>query len=250
MPAPDRKARSGPPRPPGKVDPYGLRPARPPAEAGDDEAGLRGNRKPDPYGTRARSSPRRVAIVEKAGPEQVAAATLAVAELLADAPAADVEQILAIATGRPGGEVPDETLWGVAPTPAAALRGISANLSRQAKDVEELASQSITKAAAAKALKVSQATVATRIADGDLIAVRDGRRWLIPKWQLDPNQPDGLLPGLSLLRSVFPGSLVALTRWIQQPNADLGDRTPHWVLARGDLHSVIEVASQLTAAGW
>jgi excisionase family DNA binding protein len=144
----------------------------------------------------------------------------------------------------------DESLWGPGPSTqdvrTAALQGLKeAFVGRR-----ELLDTSLSRTEAAELLGVSSQAVLDRLTDGELIGLKDGREWRIPMWQLHAGAPRGFLPAIAELRRVFPGGLVALSRWATTPHADLGDLTPADALAAGRVDQVIAAATAATAAAW
>jgi hypothetical protein len=83
-----------------------------------------------------------------------------------------------------------------------------------------------------------------------LLGFRRDRRWLIPAWQLDAEAERGVLPGLGAVQQAFPGGVVALSAWVSKASVDLAGASPREALTRGQVAEVIEVARNLTAAGW
>lgn len=144
----------------------------------------------------------------------------------------------------------DDALWGAAPSTdevrAAALQGLKSDfLARR-----ELLDASLSRPQVAELLGVTPQAVLDRLAEGDLVGLRDGREWRIPMWQINAGAERGFLPGIAALREVFPGGLVALSRWVTTPNADLGGATPADALAAGRAPQVIAAAAAITAAAW
>ena len=78
---------------------------------------------------------------------------------------------------------------------------------------------------------------------GALLGLKEGREWRIPAWQLDPERPTGVLPGVGDVARAYTGGLVSLSSWIQRPNPDLGGATPRDVLARGAVNEVVAAAT-------
>lgn len=79
-----------------------------------------------------------------------------------------------------------------------------------------------------------------RIERGELVGVRIlGDEWWIPDWQFDPASPDGLLAGIAELAHSFPGTGVALSRWMVDPNPNLAGLTPRAAVAAGGLGEVL-----------
>jgi excisionase family DNA binding protein len=144
----------------------------------------------------------------------------------------------------------DPALWGRRPSESEAALAAVTNLRKQFDRRRELENASLSRAEAADLLGTSEQAVTDYLESGRLLGLRRGRRWLIPAWQFHADTERGVLPGLSQLGRVFPGGVVAMSLWVTRPSADLGDRTPRDVLARGDVEPVVRVARSLTSAGW
>ena len=93
-------------------------------------------------------------------------------------------------------------------------------------DRQAVLAQSITRAEAAQLLRISDQAVSDRLTAGDLVGLKDGRVRRLPAWQFDADTANGWLPGISQLRTHFPGGPVTLTTWATTPNVDLRDQTP------------------------
>jgi hypothetical protein len=72
----------------------------------------------------------------------------------------------------------------------------------------------------------------------------------LPRWQFEPDNTTGALPDLDVLQAAFPGRPVSLSRWIMRPHPEFGGRTPREEAITHGSQSVINVARNLTAAGW
>jgi hypothetical protein len=144
----------------------------------------------------------------------------------------------------------DESLWGGAPSAAevrtAALQALKDDFVAR----RELLYVSLSRTEVAELLGISSQAVLDRLRHGDLVGLKEGREGRIPMWQVNASAERGLLPGIADLRRVFPGGVVALSRWAVTPNVDLGDMTPADALAAGRVQDVVAVATTTTAAAW
>ncbi|RJK92510.1 DNA-binding protein [Vallicoccus soli] len=109
---------------------------------------------------------------------------------------------------------------------------------------------SLTRSDAAALLGTSEQAVTDLLEARRLLGLKQGRRWLIPAWQLNAETERGVLPGLDRVAAHFPGGLVALSSWATTASPDLDGHTPAQALARGAVDRVVSVARSLSAAGW
>jgi excisionase family DNA binding protein len=144
----------------------------------------------------------------------------------------------------------DESLWGSAPSATEVRTAALQTLKDDFVARRELLHASLSRAEVAELLGISSQAVLDRLTHGDLAGLKDGREWRIPMWQVHAGAERGFLPGIADLQRVFPGGLVALSRWAVTPNVDLEDRTPANALAAGHVQDVIAVATKTTAAAW
>ena len=144
----------------------------------------------------------------------------------------------------------DESLWGPAPSPSAAVAGVLANLRLQFESRRKVEEASVSRRHAAEFLGTSEQSVTDLLEARKLLGVKRGRRWLIPAWQLNAQTHRGVLPGLDQLAAGFPGGTVALSTWATTPSPDLDDMTPADRLVRGEVDRVVSTARNLTASGW
>jgi len=170
--------------------------------------------------------------------------------VIEDLPANEIISFIEAVTGNDASDGLDPTLWGPSPSTAEATRAHMVNLAARFADRQAVLTQSITRAAAAQLLGISDQAVSDRLAAGDLVGLKDGRAWKLPAWQFDADTESGWLPGIAQLRQHFPTGPVTLTAWATTPNVDLGDHTPAAVLAAGDLDQVLLVAQARGPAAW
>lgn len=144
----------------------------------------------------------------------------------------------------------DPALWGTSDgEPGSTADGLG-NLEMQFEDRRRVELSSVTRRSAARLLGVSAQAVTEALAAGRLVGLKRGRTWFIPAWQLDGDAETGVLAGISRTAESFPGGVVALSLWMERPQADLDGSTPRRCLARGQVDRVVLLASSLTAAGW
>ncbi|CAN5257714.1 hypothetical protein BH20ACT5_BH20ACT5_22380 [soil metagenome] len=144
----------------------------------------------------------------------------------------------------------DPVLWGPTPGVAEVRAASAANAVRLARERVAVAADSLTREEVAERLGISPQAVSNRIRAGRLVAIRAGRRWLLPAWQFDPEAADPVLPGIAELLAAWPGSVVALSRWAATPNRDLGDRAPERGLRDGAIGAVLAAARAITSGSW
>lgn len=115
--------------------------------------------------------------------------------------------------------------------------------------LEQALRGALTRDQAAERLGISPQAVSKRRAARHLVALRRGREWRLPTWQF---HEDGVLPGLHLLITAYPGTPLALTTWTTTPNADLDGHTPAEAMltARGVEWVLSDAVRPLTPAAW
>jgi len=189
------------------------------------------------------------AATRSGSPDRGGQVKAAVAQLLRDAPAAEVDRVLTATSGG-AGQALDAALWGPAPSREQAAAGVLANLRKQFAGRQALEGESVSRAEAAELLGTSEQAVTDGLEARRLLGFKRGRRWLIPAWQFDPEAERGVLPELAELAGVFPGGVVALSRWVTRSSPDLAGRRPRDVLAGGGTEAVLQLARTVTSAGW
>jgi hypothetical protein len=167
-----------------------------------------------------------------------------------DAADAREQQLLVDAVSPDQPEELDEDLFGPAPSTVEVRAAELSQLRRRFADRRRIAETALTREEAAELLGVTAQAITDYLAKGQLVGIKNGRAWVLPSWEFDPDVERGIVPGIARLRQAFPGGVVSLTRWVTRPSIDLGERTPRDALAAGDVDKVIDVASTLTAAGW
>jgi hypothetical protein len=144
----------------------------------------------------------------------------------------------------------DERFWGPAPDPVTAAEAVVADLTEQFAQRRDLAANSIGREAAAELLGISPQSVTDKLESRKLVGIKVGREWRLPRWQFDPDNTTGALPDLNVLQAAFPGGPVSLSRWMTRPNPEFDGHTPREETIANGSASVINVARNLTAAGW
>lgn len=141
----------------------------------------------------------------------------------------------------------DRARWGAAPNADEIRAASAANAIRLARERAAVAAEALNRDDVANLLGISSQAVSNRIRQGRLVAIRAGRRWLLPTWQFEPGFADPVLPGISDLLAAWAGSPVALSRWATTPSADLDGVTPVAALHDGDVDAVVAAASAIGA---
>lgn len=101
---------------------------------------------------------------------------------------------------------------------------------------------------AAHALGLTPPELTARMDDGELVALMQSGRRMLPAWQFTNR---GARPGLRALLEAWPGTPLSLSLWAVQPNADLDGQAPADVLTRRrGLPRVLEAVRALTPSAW
>ncbi|QDP97735.1 helix-turn-helix domain-containing protein [Microlunatus elymi] len=110
---------------------------------------------------------------------------------------------------------------------------------------QEVLEKSLTIRQASALLGISPQSLRERAARGrSLLALKAGREWRLPAWQFDANCSGGVLPDLGRLSEIFPGGVVALTRWVCRQCEELGGSSPVDVLLAGRSEIVLQLARE------
>ena len=144
----------------------------------------------------------------------------------------------------------DERYWGPAPDSVTAVEAVVADLTDQFAQRRELAANSITREVAAELLGISPQSVTDKLEARKLVGIKMGREWRLPRWQFAPDNTTGALSDLDVLQGAFPGGPVSLSRWMMRPNPEFDGRTPREETIANGSATVINLARDLTAAGW
>lgn len=135
--------------------------------------------------------------------------------------------------------------FGPEPSQAAFADAIAWNVAVGTERRRNLIKHSVTRYEAARRLGVSAQAVSYMLDRGSLVGLKEGREWRLPEWQFEPESPSGVVAGLRDIAARFPASVVALSRWIERENPDLGGSTPRAALRRGDVQNVVRLVETL-----
>lgn len=148
----------------------------------------------------------------------------------------------AVHVQREAGPTLDRDLWGPQPSAkkirATAAENLASGVARRQSVLED----SVSRRDVAVALGKSEQAVSAMLERQALLGLKVGREWRIPGWQLAPELPLGILPGLRPLAAAYLDGVVSLTGWIQRPNPDLDGSTPRDSLLRGSVDEVVAAA--------
>lgn len=181
--------------------------------------------------------------------QQMTSTQSRVVELVHQVPDSRLQQILPPSSEQAAPDL-DERFWGPAPSDVEVGAAILASVTHEFQDRQHVLGQSLSRSQVAELLGISRQAVSELIGSGRLLGLRHGREWRLPAWQLDADAAEGYLPGIADLLQAFPGGVISLTLWVQQPNADLDGRRPVNVLQTGGVSQVVAAARALTAAAW
>jgi hypothetical protein len=134
-------------------------------------------------------------------------------------------------------------LWGRAPGSGAVRAAAAANLATGVARRNAVLRDSVTRSEVARALARSEQAVSAMLERGTLLGLKEGREWRIPAWQLDPDRPTGVLPGLGEVSRAYRDGVVSLSAWIDREHADLDGLTPRAALARDRVDEVVAAAA-------
>jgi hypothetical protein len=162
---------------------------------------------------------------------------------LARQPRSVVEAVLHALRPRPDSAPLDTGVWGRAPGLRSVRAAAAANLALGVDRRSAVLRASVTRSDVARALGKSEQAVSAMLERGALLGLKEGREWRIPAWQLDPDRPRGVLPGLRDVSDAFRDGVVSLTEWVQRPHPDLDGETPRRALARDRVDAVVAAAA-------
>ena len=134
-------------------------------------------------------------------------------------------------------------VWGRAPSARVVRAAAADNLALGVARRTALLARSVTRNEVARALGKSDQAVSAMLERGSLVGLKEGREWRIPAWQLDPDRPEGVLPGLREVAGAYRDGVVSLSDWVDRPNSVLEDATPRATLARGAVDDVVAAAA-------
>ena len=92
---------------------------------------------------------------------------------------------------------------------------------------------------AAQMLGRPRQTPHDRVRAGTLLAVRERGGLRFPRWQFDPDGPDGILAGLPQVLKALDISPLAKVSWLVRANPFLQGRSPVQALKSGELEAVL-----------
>jgi hypothetical protein len=154
----------------------------------------------------------------------------------------------AIEDGDPAGT---STLTGEALPSAAEMERIElANLRRAFAERKRVLRGALTVAQVAELLGKGRQYPHDRRKARSLLAVKDSGQWFFPRWQFDPEGPDGAIPGLPQVLRAMRGPISGLgqVRWFTTPKSLLNGRTPLEAMTEGDVDEVIVEAESIGAS--
>lgn len=117
-----------------------------------------------------------------------------------------------------------------------------ATLVRSFRFRQELLANSLTAPQVAELLGTSRQTPHDRAKSGALLAVLDRGALRFPRWQFDPEKPDGVVPGLPEVLRALHTSPLAKVSWLVRLNPYLEQRTPLQALKDNELERVTRLA--------
>ncbi len=105
--------------------------------------------------------------------------------------------------------------------------------------------ESVSAAEAGRLTGRSRQAVERQRRNGDILALRVGRQWRYPAWQLDVDGPGGLVPFLPEVVARLFRSPAGAAAWLTAPRPELDGDTPLRRLERRDTEPVLRLAEQL-----
>lgn len=79
---------------------------------------------------------------------------------------------------------------------------------------------------------------------GRMLALRSGRQWRYPVWQLDADEPGSLVPGVVKVLELLPLSPAGVALWLTTPKPALDGETPIQALRNRQADRVVRLAEQ------
>lgn len=153
--------------------------------------------------------------------------------------------VLASLRAQEGGDTHLDGAFGREPSASEYAEAVAWNLSVATERRRQVIGRSLARREAAGRLGVSAQAVSDMLDRGALVGLKEGREWRIPAWQFDGESPTGILPGLRVVASRFPGSVVSLSRWMDRENPDLDGMTPLAALRRGNVEDVLRLVDAI-----
>lgn len=131
---------------------------------------------------------------------------------------------------------------GPASTEQERLEREAASVARYFQKRQELLQDSLSAPEVARLLGTSRQTPHDRAKAGTLLAVRERGGLRFPRWQFDPEGPDGVLPGFPDVLKALDVSPLAKVSWFTRPSPTLEGRTPLESLKAGEVERLIAIA--------
>lgn len=107
---------------------------------------------------------------------------------------------------------------------------------------EDILAESVSVSDAAALIRRTEQTAINRAVNGDMLAFRDGVKWMFPRWQFDAMQDKGVVAGLSEARRILDIPPFSAVLWFRKPAPALGGRRPIDALRHGDVADVVSLA--------
>jgi hypothetical protein len=161
---------------------------------------------------------------------------------LARQPRSVVEALIQALRTQPDATSLESGMWGRAPGSATVRAAAAANLALGVGRRIAVVRDSFTRREVAAVLGKSEQAVSAMLERGALLGLKEGREWRIPTWQLDPDRPTGVLPGLREVSRAYRDGVVSLSGWVERESADLDGLTPRAALARDRVDEVVAAA--------
>lgn len=111
----------------------------------------------------------------------------------------------------------------------------------------ELLADTLTAPQVARLLNTTRQTPHDRVRAGTLLAVMDRGALRFPRWQFDPEGPDGVVPGLPDVIRALDVTPLAKVSWLTRPNPMLDGRTPLECLRAGQVERIARLARSVGA---
>jgi hypothetical protein len=122
------------------------------------------------------------------------------------------------------------------------LEAETTSIARYFQKRQELLQDSLSATEVARLLGTCRQTPHDRVKSGALLAVREKGGLRFPRWQFDPNGPDGILAGFPEVLKALAVSPLAKTSWFTRPSPYLEGRTPLQALQSGEVERLVTLA--------
>lgn len=147
----------------------------------------------------------------------------------------DITDILATLTG-------EQALSGRTLSAQERLELETVSTARYFRRRQELLEDSLSAPQVAKLLGTTRQTPHDRAKAGSLLAVRERGGLRFPRWQFDPDGPDGVLAGLPDVVRALDVSALEKISWFVRPNPYLEERTPLEALKAAEKELLVSIA--------